>query len=670
MNEIESRISELRKLLEKYNYEYYVKDNPSVSDYEYDMLMEQLRKLEKQHPEYDDINSPTHRVGGQVASGFEKVVHQRGMLSLGNSYNRQDITEFLQRIESERGRCEYVVELKIDGLAMSVQYRNGRFVRAVTRGDGVVGEDVTMNVRTIRSIPMNIEYQGELDVRGEVYMPRDSFRKLNEQRASEGQEVFANPRNAAAGSIRQLDSAIAASRNLQAYWYHLPQADELGLETHEQALRFIEEQGFRVNPLRRICHNVEEVWQFIQEVSTQRDELAYDIDGMVIKVNDLKAQRELGFTQKYPRWAIAYKFPAEEVTTELLDIFCTVGRTGKVTPNAHLSPVTLAQTSVEYATLHNENFIKERDIRVGDQVVVHKAGDIIPEVVKVVLEKRRPNSLPYRFPQVCPVCGEALHKFADEADWYCLNIDCQAVVVESISHFASRDAMNIDGLGEKKVEAFHKAGLLKTVADIYHLHEHREELMELDKVGSKMCDNLFKAIEDSKQNNLDKLLFGLGIKHIGAKAATVLASHYPSMDQIRNATFEQLCAIDTFGDIMADSVVSFFKDEKNIALIEVLKEQGVNMIYHSAQTYTSIFTNRTVVLTGTLDSMGRNEASGYLSQLQAKVTGSVSRATDFVIAGHDAGSKLTKAQELGIEVLSEEQLVAELERVGLLSRQG
>ncbi|MBQ6655620.1 MAG: NAD-dependent DNA ligase LigA [Erysipelotrichaceae bacterium] len=668
MNPIESRINELRRQLEQYNYEYYVRDNPSVSDYEYDMLMNQLKDMEKAHPEYDDVNSPTHRVGGQVATGFEKVTHARSMLSLGNSYNRDDIMDFLHRIESERGSCEYVVELKIDGLAMSVQYRDGRFVRAVTRGDGVVGEDVTMNVRTIRSIPMNIEYQGELDVRGEVYMPRDSFRKLNEERAGQGQEVFANPRNAAAGSIRQLDSAVAASRNLQAFWYHLPQAAELGIDSHEHALQFLEEQGFRVNPLRKICRNVDEVWQFIQQISAQRDDLAYDIDGMVIKVNDLQAQSELGFTQKYPRWAIAYKFPAEEVTTQLLDIFCTVGRTGKVTPNAHLSPVTLAQTSVEYATLHNENFIRERDIRVGDQVVVHKAGDIIPEVVKVVLERRRPDSRPYVFPSVCPVCGEQLHRFEDEADWYCLNIDCQAVVVESISHFASRDAMNIDGLGEKKVETFHRAGLLKTVADIYHLHEHREELMELDKIGSKSCDNLFRAIEDSKQNNLDKLIFGLGIKHIGSKAASVLAGAFPSIDQIRNASFEEISAIDTFGDIMADSVVSFFRDEKNIALIEALKEQGVNMIYQASQSYTSIFTNRTVVLTGTLDSMGRSEATAYLTQLQAKVTSSVSRSTDIVIAGHDAGSKLTKAQELGIQVMDEQDLVSELVRVGLISR--
>ena len=669
MNEIEKQIRELRSEIERCNYEYYVADNPTVSDYQYDMMMEQLRQLEKEHPEYYDVNSPTNRVGGQVASGFEKVVHSRAMLSLGNSYNRDEIMDFLRRIENEIGQTDYVVELKIDGLAMSVQYNHGDFVRAVTRGDGAVGEDVTMNVRTIKSIPMHIDYQGELDVRGEVYMPRDSFRKLNQQRSEAEQELFANPRNAAAGSIRQLDSSIAASRNLQAYWYHLPQAAELGLKTHEEALQFLTQQGFRVNPQRKICHNVDEVWQFIQETSQQRDSLAYDIDGMVIKVNSLSAQQSLGFTQKYPRWAIAYKFPAEEAVTKVKDIFCTVGRTGKVTPNARFEPVTLAQTSVEYATLHNENFIKERDIRIGDYAVVHKAGDIIPEVVKVVLEKRREGLQPYKFPQYCPVCGEKLHRFADEADWYCLNIECEAVIVESISHFASRDAMNIDGLGEKKVEAFHKAGLLNTVEDIYRLSEHRDELMALEKMGSKSCDNLFKAIEDSKENNLDKLLFGLGIKHIGAKAASLLASHYPSMKQLMEARMEDLTNIPDVGEVMADSLVSFFKDEKNVNLVKALEELGVNMLYRSQQSYVSIFTGKTVVLTGTLDQLGRSEATALLTQLQAKVTGSVSRSTDIVIAGHDAGSKLTKANELGIEVMNEQQLLEELVRVGLRAEQ-
>lgn len=663
---IKDKIENLRQQINRYNYEYYVNDSPTVSDYQYDMLINELKQLEQQHPEFYDVNSPTNRVGGSVAEGFEKVVHTRNMLSLGNSYNKEDIIDFDRKIYNEVGQVEYVVELKIDGLAMSILYENGKFVRAVTRGDGVVGEDVTANVRTIKSIPMQIEYKGELDVRGEVYMPRSSFRKLNTIKQENGESVFANPRNAAAGSIRQLDSKIAASRGLQAYWYHLPQAFEIGLKTHEEALNFLTEQGFRVNPQRRICKSIDEVWQFITEMTKVRDELAYDIDGMVIKVNDLAMQNRLGYTIKYPKWAIAYKFPAEEVVTKVEDIFCTVGRTGKVTPNARFIPVTIAQTSVTYATLHNEDFIKERDIRVGDYVVVHKAGDIIPEVVKVVLEKREEGLKEYSFPNKCPVCGEKLHRYLDEADYYCPNIECPARIIESIAHFASRDAMNIDGLGEKKVETFHANGLLNSVEDIYHLKEHQEELMKIDKMGLKSCENLFKAIEDSKKSNLDKLLFGLGIRQIGAKAATILAKHFLHMDKLRQATIEQLTDIADIGPIMADNIVSFFKDEKNIELIENLKSLSVNMSYDSAEVYTSIFTNRTVVLTGSLQRLTRSEASGYLEQLQAKVSSSVSSKTDYVIYGTDPGSKYDKALKLNITLVDEEAFLKELLRVGLL----
>ena len=663
---VKEKIESLRQEINRYNYEYYVNDAPSVSDYQYDMLIKELKDLEDAHPEYYDENSPTNRVGGSVSEGFEKVVHTRNMLSLGNSYNKEDIIDFDRKIYNEVGQVEYVVELKIDGLAMSILYNNGKFVRAVTRGDGVVGEDVSANVRTIKSIPMEIAYKGELDVRGEVYMPRASFRKLNSIREENGESVFANPRNAAAGSIRQLDSRIAASRGLQAYWYHLPQASEMGIKTHQEALQFLSEQGFRVNPQRKVCKNIDKVWNFISETAAQRDELAYDIDGMVIKVNDLAMQNKLGYTIKYPKWAIAYKFPAEEVTTRVEDIFCTVGRTGKVTPNARFIPVTIAQTSVTYATLHNEDFIKDRDIRVGDYVVVHKAGDIIPEVVKVVLEKREENLKEYVFPETCPVCGEKLHRYLDEADYYCPNIECPARVIESIAHFASRDAMNIDGLGEKKVETFHEAGLLNGVEDIYHLNEHQQELMSIDKMGSKSCDNLFNAIEESKKSNLDKLLFGLGIRQIGAKAATILAKNFQSMDKLRQATIEQLTEISDIGPIMADNIVSFFKDEKNIELIENLKSLGVNMIYDSGKTYTSIFTNRTVVLTGSLQGITRSQASAYLEQLQAKVSSSVSSKTDFVIYGTDPGSKYDKAVKLDVQLVDEEAFLKELLRVGLL----
>ena len=661
------RIMELRKLLNQYSYEYYVKDNPTVPDYEYDRLLEELKKLEDAHPEYFDANSPTQRVGGQVLEGFNKVTHRRSMLSLGNSYNKDDIMDFHNRIVDEIGQVDYVVELKIDGIAMSLIYENGRFVQAVTRGDGAVGEDVTVNVRTVRSIPMEIEYKGSLDVRGEVYMPRDVFRKLNQQRKENGEEAFANPRNAAAGSIRQLDSSIAASRGLQAFWYHLPQAADMDIPTHQQALQFMEQQGFRVNPLRRVCHNIDEVWQFIQEISQQRDSLPYDIDGMVIKVNNLQDQATLGYTVKYPKWAIAYKFPAEEVITKVEDIFCTVGRTGKVTPNARFIPVTIAQTNVEYATLHNEDFIKERDIRIGDEVIVHKAGDIIPEVVKVVMDRRKTDLPVYTFPEVCPVCGEKLHRYLDEADWYCLNNECPARVTESIIHYASRDAMNIEGLGDKTVETFHNAGILNRIEDIYHLEDKRELITGIEKMGNKSFDNLIAAIEKSKSNNLDKLLFGLGIRHIGSKAATILASHFGNMTNLINASMEEIAAIGDIGTVMADSVVSFFKDEQNLALIKELENNGVNMVYQAKQTYTSIFTNRTVVLTGTLDRLTRNDATSYLTQLGAKVTGSVSKSTDFVIYGHDAGSKYTKAVELGVELLTEEDLVNELIRVDLLT---
>ena len=668
MSEIKNRILELRDLLNRYNYQYFVLDNPSVPDYEYDRLLQELRELEEAHPEFYDVNSPTNRVGGHVSTGFEKVVHQVTMLSLGNSYNREDILAFHKRIISEIDKVEYVVELKIDGLAMSLVYENGQFVQAVTRGDGITGEDVTSNVRTVRSVPMSIEYKGRLDVRGEIYMPKAVFERINKEREKSGEALFANPRNAAAGSIRQLDSKIAAKRGLEACWYHLPEALEMGIQTHQKALLFLEQQGFKVNPLRKVCQSIDEVWEFISEIGEKRNGLPYEIDGMVIKVNDLTAQLALGYTAKYPKWAIAYKFPAQQVITRVLDIFCTVGRTGKVTPNARFKPVSVAQTTVEYATLHNEDFIKEKDIRIGDEVIIHKAGDIIPEVIKVVLERREADLKPFEFPENCPVCGEKLHRYLDEADYYCQNIDCPAVIVTSITHFGSRDAMNIEGLGEKTVETFHREGLLNNVEDIYRLKEHKDRIIRIEKMGEKSFSNLVKAIENSKKNNLDKLIFGLGIKHIGAKAALLLAKSFQSMDRLMQATMAELTSVNEVGEVMADSVISFFKDENNAQLIASLKEQGVNMEYISSETYTSIFTNKTVVLTGTLESLTRNQATDYLNRLQAKVTGSVSKSTDYLIYGADAGSKYHKAVELKVPLLTEQDLIAELIRVGLLQQ--
>mgnify|MGYP001029159059 CR=1 FL=1 len=668
MSEIKDRIQQLRDLLNKYNYQYFVLDEASVPDYEYDMLLKELKELEQAYPQYYDINSPTNRVGGYVSSGFEKVVHQVGMLSLGNSYNQEEILAFHNRIKNEVGSVEYVVELKIDGLAMSLIYEDGQFVKAVTRGDGITGEDVSSNVRTIRSIPVEIEYQGRLDVRGEIYMPKDVFERINKEREANGEALFANPRNGAAGSIRQLDSAIAAKRGLQGYWYHLPEALEIGIDSHENALKFLEKQGFKVNPLRKVCQDIDEVWDFISEIAEKRNDLPYEIDGMVIKVNNLKTQIDLGYTAKYPKWAIAYKFPAQQVVTKVLDIFCTVGRTGKVTPNARFKPVSVAQTMVEYATLHNADFIKEKDIRIGDEVVIHKAGDIIPEVVKVVLDRREEGLKPFEFPKNCPVCGESIHRYLDGVDYYCQNIDCPAVIVTSITHFGSRDAMNIEGLGEKTVETFHKEGLLNNVEDIFLLKDYKDRITKIDKMGEKSFHNLVDAIENSKKNNLDKLIFGLGIKHIGAKAALTLAKHFTNMDNLMKATMEELTSINEIGEVMADSVISFFQDENNVNLINNLKRYGVNMNYITSETYTSIFTNKTVVLTGTLTNLTRNEATEYLNKLQAKVTSSVSKSTDYLIYGAEAGSKYDKAVELNIEMLTEQDLLDELIKVGLLQQ--
>ncbi len=664
-DDVYSRIIELRRLLELYNLQYYRDDKPTVPDSEYDARLNELKKLEAEYPQYADANSPTVRVGGTAATGFTKIVHKRSMLSLGNVYNYEEIKAFNQRIVDEVGPVEYVVELKMDGLAMAILYQHNEFVQAVTRGDGVTGEDVTANVRTIKTIPMHIDFADELDIRGEVYMPKASFDKLNRQRELDGEELFANCRNAAAGSIRQLDPKIAASRGLNAYWYHVPQADRW-VKTHSEALDMLDRLGFRTNPKRRLCHSVEEIWAFIEQTAAERESLGYPIDGMVLKVNSLALQKQLGFTTKYPKWAVAYKFPAEEVMTKVEDIFCTVGRTGRVTPNAHFAPVTIAQTEVEYATLHNEDYIRAKDVRIGDYVVVHKAGDIIPEVVNVVLSKRSDAAVPYVFPQTCPVCGMPLHRFADEADHYCLNSECQARIVESITHYASRDAMNIDGLGEKKVELLHVSGLLKRIEDIYQLKYHQNEMLQLDKMGLKSYDNLMQAIENSKHNELDRLLFGIGIKHVGAKAARILAQHYPSMDLLSQAGMAELTSIADIGEVIADSVVNFFKDESNQQLIAALRQADVNMTYQSKAQFASVFSNKTVVLTGGLSRLSRSQATDLLSQLQAKVTSSVSRATDIVVFGSDPGSKYDKAVSLGIQLMDEDSFVSELIRVGLM----
>ena len=659
MDEI-MRIKELRELLEKLSYEYYVLDHPSRSDQEYDRYYQELVALEDEFPQYRDPNSITQRVGGVVLDAFTKVEHKRTMLSLGNAFNLEDLHAFDERVREVVPNARYVVELKIDGLAMSLIYRDGRFVQALTRGDGVVGEDVTHNVKTIPSIPMHIPLQGEVEVRGEVYMPNASFQMLNEEREKNGEELFANPRNAAAGSIRQLDSSVAAKRKLDAFWYYFVNAQEYDIHSHEEALQKMSEMHLRVNPLRKVCERIDEVWQFIEEITEQRNDLPYAIDGMVIKVDDLDAQNRLGSTVKVPRWAIAYKFPAEEVITKLLDIVVTVGRTGRITPNAVLEPVRVAGTTVSAAQLHNEDMIKEKDIRIHDDVVVRKAGDIIPEVVRPLLERRNDTQAVYHFPTHCPICGSELVRFPEEAAHYCINQDCPARVVGSMIHFASRDAMDIDTLGDKKVEFFHKQGFLNTIEDIYCLKEHRQELIDLEGFKEKSVDKLLDAIEDSKQNPLEDLIYGLGIRQVGKKAAKVLAKHFLSMDALMAANEEELVAIKDIGQITAESITAFFHEPKNMELIAHLKGYGLRMDTEAEQIQESSFSGKTIVLTGTLTQMTRNDAKALLESLGANVSGSVSKKTDLVIYGEAAGSKLTKANSLGVMTMDEDTFMKEV----------
>lgn len=660
MNE-ENRILFLRRELEKYSIEYYVYDNPSVSDQEYDRLMQELMALEEKHPEMYDANSPSQRIIGQVLEGFEKARHDSQMLSLGNVFNYEEIEEFVNRIQGSVKDAEFVVECKYDGLAMSLIYENGSFVRAVTRGDGLVGEDVSANIKTIQSIPMHIPERRHVEVRGEVYMPKKSFEELNERQKKNNQALFANPRNAAAGSIRQLDSGVCASRKLDAYWYYFQNAQDFGILTQQEALDRMRSLNFKVNPLYKVCKNTKEIWEFIQSIQEKRNDLPYEIDGMVIKLNSLSDQRTLGSTAKVPRYATAYKFPAERVQTRLLDIVITVGRTGKITPNAVLEPVRIAGTTVSAAQLHNEDMILSKDLRINDIVVVQKAGEIIPEVVSSVKERRDGSQVPYVYPTHCPVCGSRLVRLEGEAAHYCINQDCPARVVESMIHFASRDAMDIDTLGDKKIEQLHEFGFLNSIEDIYFLHEHREELLEKRGYQKKSVDKMLETIETSKKQPLALLLYGLGIRQVGKKAAAILANYFGSMDALMKSDVDTLVSINDIGPITAQSIVEFFKDESNQKLIQTLKEQGLNMIQEKQEIKASRFTNKTVVLTGTLEHYTRNEAKEILENLGANVSGSVSKKTDYVIYGTAAGSKLAKAQNLGVATMSEEEFVEEVE---------
>ena len=648
------RLLELRELLTRYSYEYHVLDKPTIPDSEYDFMFRELQDLEAKYPEMDDPGSPTKKVGFEVLESFNKVTHERPMLSLGNVFNYEELKEWAKKIEDVFPDVEYCVEYKIDGLAMSLIYEDGNFLQAVTRGDGVEGEDVTSNVRTIKSIPLKINYRQRYEIRGEVYMPKSAFEKANEQRRKDGEEEFANPRNAAAGSIRQLDSRIAASRGLDGFWYHVP--EDSNASTHYDSLMYARKLGFKVNDTIRLYKNIDDVWNIIVETTEIRHDLPYEIDGIVIKVNSYAQQEKLGFTSRIPKWAIAYKFPAEEVSSKVEDIFITVGRTGKCTPNAKFNPVKVAGTTVGFATLHNEDYIRDKDIRIGDTIIVRKAGDIIPEVVRSVKEKRDGSQVPFIFPDVCPVCGGKLVRYEDEAAHFCINTDCPARLVFGIAHFASRDAMNIDGLGEKKVEAFYNEGILRSFEDIYKLFNKKDIILNIDKFGLKSYDNLVEAIENSKKNSLERLLFGLGIRQVGEKAAKVLASNFKNMDALMSASEEDLSNIRDIGPITAKGIVDFFKDENNIRIINELKLLGLNMDYIDNSVGTdNPFNGKTVVLTGTLSIYSRKEATELLENLGAHCAGSVSSKTDYVIYGEEAGSKLTKARQLGVKTLSEEE---------------
>ncbi|HOJ44753.1 MAG TPA: NAD-dependent DNA ligase LigA [Bacilli bacterium] len=653
------RIKQLIDLLNRYNYEYHVLDHPSVPDSEYDRLMNELIELENAYPELASPLSPSKRVGGTVLDSFKKVTHKRMMLSLANAFTKDEVYAFDKRIREalHSDTITYMAEMKIDGLAMSLVYRDGQLIYGATRGDGTTGEDVTNNILTIRSIPTTIAETTEIEVRGEVYMPKAVLESLNQQRLANNEPLLANARNAAAGSIRQLDSKIAASRKLDAYWYYFVNAAQLGIKKHSQSLLLLESYGFKTNPERRVCHGIDEVWKYICEYQKRRHDLAYDIDGIVIKLDDMTQYDKLGYTAKTPRWAIAYKFPPEEVMTKLEDIIFTIGRTGKVTPNAVLTPVKVAGSTISRATLHNKDFINQRDLRIGDWVLIRKAGDVIPEVIGPILDKRIPGANAFKMISRCPVCDHQLTAL-DQID-YCLNPHCEARHIEGLIHFAKKDAMDIEGLGERNVEILFNLGFLRSIIDLYNLHHQRDKLLEIDGFSHKSVASLLQAIEASKGNSLERLLFGLGIKEVGEKTAKTLARHYETLDNIIGASLEDLLTISDIGPIGAGSIVSYFSDESNIKMLNTLKDLGVNTVFRGPKVSsdTSPLFGKIIVLTGTLQRYSRQEATSMLENMGAKVSGSVSTKTDFVVYGSDAGSKLAKATALGVKTISEDELL-------------
>lgn len=655
---------ELVKLIERYAYEYYVLDNPTVSDQVYDQKMEELEAIEKDFPELITQTSPTQRIIGTVLKGFNKVEHTTRMLSLADVFNEEELIAWVRKVDESLGQkdTEFVAEMKIDGLAMSLVYQDGVLQYAATRGDGITGEDVTRNVLTIPNIPTRVPLMGRVEVRGEIYMPKASLDELNKERAEKGEPLFANARNAAAGSIRNLDTSIAKSRKLDGWWYYFQNAKDHGITNHFDSIKALENMGFKTNPERQIVRGEKEILDYVKKYTEKRQSLDYDIDGIVLKVNDFAKYNELGYTAKTPKWAIAYKFPPEEVNTKLLDIIYTVGRTGKITPNAVLEPVRVAGSIVQRATLHNEDFILEKGLMVGDTVILRKAGDIIPEVVSAIKNLRDGTEKPYKMIENCPVCGSKLVKI--DAIHFCMNRNCESRNIESLIHFASKDAMDIEGMGDKVCEEFFALNIIKNISDIYGIHLHREEIVKIDGWSYKSIDNLITAIELSKKNSLERLLCGLGIKEIGTKMAKTLAKRFGSLDALMAESEEALQNITDVGVVVAKSLTNYFNDPHNIELINSLKEHHVNTLYLGSDNANenSYFYNKKIVLTGTLTKYGRKEATELLENIGAHVSGSVSKLTDLVIAGEEAGSKLDKANKLGVKVINEEEFIALLEK--------
>ena len=657
---IEKRIDELIKILNKASYEYYTLDNPTITDQEYDSYYDELVRLETNNPHLVREDSPTVRIGGEIIDSFKKVTHEKPLMSLGDIFNEDEIRGFDARIRKVIPNPEYVCELKIDGLSVSLLYRNGKLVRGATRGDGTTGEDITHNVKTIKTIPLSLPNDIDIEVRGEIYMPKKSFETLNAERRQKGEKEFANPRNAAAGSIRQLDSKIAATRNLDAFLYHLPDALDYGITTHYEALDYMRKLTFIVNPNIIKVNSVQGIIDYIDYWHQHRAELPYEIDGVVIKVNNLNDQNKLGFTAKVPKWAIAYKFPPEEVLTHLKNIEFCVGRTGKITPRADLDPVRLAGSVISSVTLHNEDYVKEKEIMIGDVIAIHKAGDVIPEVVSVKKERRTGKEIPFKMATNCPICGQPLIRKEEEAAYYCLNEKCDARKIEGLIHYASRDAMNLEGFGERIVEDFYNFGYLRSIDQFYTLSEHKESLKELEGFGEKSIDNLLNAIETSKSNSLERLLFGLGIRYVGKKTGLILAQSYKTLDNLMYATYEDLKEIPDIGVIIAESVVEYFQDEKNKELIERLRKLGVNFEYIGReQQLDEAFNGKTFVLTGTL-SMARDQAKELIEIRGGKVTGSVTSKTSVVVVGENPGSKYDKAVSLHIDIWNEEEFLSKI----------